>query len=220
MAKKNVLLQMKLEEILTDIMVQTASDNVIVDSESNETLATRLATLAEQIKQLQAGEGGVSEDDVNRIVGTAIDNLIDGAPGTYDTLKEISDYISQNESAVQAINQAITNKVDKEEGKGLSENDFTTALKTKLEGIAENATKVEKSSNGKIKINGTDTDVYVHPTTAGNIHIPTGGASGQILEYAGSSGKAKWADPKTIVKNGASAPDDLVNGELFFKLLN
>ena len=220
MAKKNVLLQMKLEEILTDIMVQTASDNVIVDSESNETLATRLATLAEQIEQLQAGEGGVSEDDVNRIVGTAIDNLIDGAPGTYDTLKEISDYISQNESAVQAINQAITNKVDKEEGKGLSQNDFTTALKTKLEGIAENATKVEKSSNGKIKINGTDTDVYVHPTTAGNIHIPTGGASGQILEYAGSSGKAKWADPKTIVKNGASAPDDLVNGELFFKLLN
>ena len=42
---------------------------------------------------------------------------------------------------------------------------FTQAEKTKLAGIAEGATKVEASStNGKIKINGTDTTVYTHPT--------------------------------------------------------
>ena len=42
---------------------------------------------------------------------------------------------------------------------------FTTALNTKLSAIAEGATKVEKSStNGSIKINGTDTVVYTHPT--------------------------------------------------------
>lgn len=41
---------------------------------------------------------------------------------------------------------------------------FTSALKTKLDGIAAGATKVEKSSiNGSIKINGADTPVYVHP---------------------------------------------------------
>lgn len=39
-------------------------------------------------------------------------------------------------------------------------------LYTKLAGIAEGATKVEASStNGKIKINGTDTTVYTHPST-------------------------------------------------------
>ena len=42
---------------------------------------------------------------------------------------------------------------------------ITQAEKTKLAGIAEGATKVEASStNGKIKINGTDTTVYTHPT--------------------------------------------------------
>lgn len=40
------------------------------------------------------------------------------------------------------------------------------ADRTKLEGIASGATKVEASdTNGKIKINGTDTTVYTHPTT-------------------------------------------------------
>ena len=38
----------------------------------------------------------------------------------------------------------------------------------------------------------TDTDtIYVHPTTAGNKHIPAGGAAGQILRYS-SDGTAAW----------------------------
>lgn len=41
---------------------------------------------------------------------------------------------------------------------------MSAADKTKLDGIAANATKVEKgSANGKVKINGADTDVYTHP---------------------------------------------------------
>ena len=44
---------------------------------------------------------------------------------------------------------------------------------TKLDGIATNA------------------NLFVHPTTAGNIHIPTGGSAGQVLKYS-SSGTAAW----------------------------
>ena len=33
--------------------------------------------------------------------------------------------------------------------------------------------------------------VYNHPTTAGNKHIPSGGAANNILTYDGSSGTAK-----------------------------
>ena len=41
---------------------------------------------------------------------------------------------------------------------------------------------------------GTNTfNKYVHPTTAGNKHIPSGGSSGQILGYA-SDGTAQWMD--------------------------
>lgn len=41
----------------------------------------------------------------------------------------------------------------------------------------------------------TDT-VYVHPTTAGNIHLPAGGSSGQIIEWA-SAGTGQWVTPTT-----------------------
>ena len=62
-------------------------------------------------------------------------------------------------------------------------------------------TKVESSStNGNIKINGTETTVYTHPTTAGNKHIPSGGSSGQFLGYD-SAGTAKWVNnPNTDTK--------------------
>ncbi len=34
-----------------------------------------------------------------------------------------------------------------------------------------------------------------HLSTAGNKHVPTGGATGQFLKYGGSSGTASWATP-------------------------
>ncbi len=48
----------------------------------------------------------------------------------------------------------------KEDGKGLSANDYTAEDKTKLGGIAEGATKVEASeTEGAIKVNGADLQV-------------------------------------------------------------
>jgi len=51
---------------------------------------------------------------------------------------------------------------------------FLTADQTKLDGIA------------------TAANNYVHPTTAGNKHVPTAGAAGQFLKYS-ASGTAVWA---------------------------
>ena len=57
---------------------------------------------------------------------------------------------------------------------------------------------VTQKSNGVITktfTDGTpsaDVTVYTHPTTAGNKHIPSGGSSGQVLVYGGSSGTAVW----------------------------
>lgn len=50
---------------------------------------------------------------------------------------DLSDYYKKSE-----IDTFLGNKVDVEAGKGLSANDFTNELKTKLEGIAEGATAV------------------------------------------------------------------------------
>ena len=51
---------------------------------------------------------------------------------------------------------------------------FTSSDNTKLDGIATGAT------------------AYVHPTGAGNQHVPAAGATGQLLQYA-SAGTAAWA---------------------------
>ena len=56
---------------------------------------------------------------------------------------------------------------------------ITQAMLDKLAGIAEGANK------------------YVHPTTAGNKHVPSGGSSGQILRWS-ADGTAAWgADNNT-----------------------
>lgn len=92
------------------------------------------------------------------------------------------------------VKDSLDDKVDKVTGKGLSTNDYTNTEKTKLAGISEGANKVEASNtNGNIKIDGTETTVYTHPTTAGNKHIPAGGSSGKILGWS-SDGTAEWID--------------------------
>ena len=77
---------------------------------------------------------------------------------------------------VDGLQAALDNKVDIVEGKQLSDENFTTAEKTKLAGIEDGANK------------------YIHPTTAGNKHIPSGGATGQVLKHGGSSGTAVWGN--------------------------
>ena len=69
----------------------------------------------------------------------------------------------------------FADKVDKVDGKGLSTNDYTTAEKNKLGGIAANANN------------------YSHPTSSGNKHIPSGGAAGQILRWS-KDGEATWGN--------------------------
>lgn len=44
--------------------------------------------------------------------------------------------ISENQGAIASLNTAIQNKVDKVASKGLSSNDFTNTLKTKLGGLS------------------------------------------------------------------------------------
>lgn len=56
----------------------------------------------------------------------------------------------------------------------------------------------------------TDT-VYTHPTNSGNKHIPSGGASGQILRWS-SSGTATWgAENNTTYSNVTSSSDGLMS---------
>lgn len=104
------------------------------------------------------------DTSISTAVNAAITVVVDGAPTTFDTLREIAEWIENDGVAATDLASAIagkadrtelsdyatvvamtqlegqvsdglSNKVDKEAGKGLSTEDFTTAYKTKLDDI-------------------------------------------------------------------------------------
>ena len=125
-------------------------------------------------------------------VRTAIANLIDSAPTTLDTLKEISTALGNDPNFATTITNQLGQKVDigsSEYLKGLSVNGRTITY-TKGDG-----------SSGTIVTQDT---VYTHPTTSGNKHIPSGGSAGQFLKWS-ANGTAVWAADNNTITTIATA---------------
>lgn len=87
-------------------------------------------------------------------------------------------------------------------------------------GHVSSVSVVDKSDITALGIPEDDT-VYTHPTTAGNKHIPSGGSSGQILEWS-ASGTAKWVTPDFGSSGGSgtiyyqtSTPSDATNNSVW-----
>lgn len=58
---------------------------------------------------------------INSAINTAIAEIIDGAPAAFDTLKEIADYIADDQAALQTITTALANRVKFNEPQSLTE---------------------------------------------------------------------------------------------------
>lgn len=144
---KQAIAKAKLEGEIIDLMIRTQVDNVFL-TDGKTTLASQLADILTDLS-LKANSTDVTEE-----INNAIAALIDGAPETYDTLKEIYEYIQTDKSAMEALNNAIANKVTKEEGKGLSANDFTNALKAKLDAIEDGA-QVNQNAFSNVQVGET-----------------------------------------------------------------
>lgn len=123
-AVKKVILQKKVEGVVTDLMVKTSTENVVVD-DAGETLSAELA----EIITAMAGKATASDID------TRINALIGAAPTALDTLVEIADALNNDPDFAATMTSRLADKVDKVAGKGLSTEDFTAELKAKLEGI-------------------------------------------------------------------------------------
>lgn len=79
-------------------------------------------------------------------VDTSVAGLVDSAPETLDTLNELSAALGNDPNFATTVANQIGTKVDKVNGKGLSTNDYTTAEKNKLSGIATGANKTTVDS--------------------------------------------------------------------------
>lgn len=134
MTAKKAIVKAKIENELVELLVKSGVENIYME-DGTTTLASKLATMVADI-----GERAKSTD-VTAQIQAAIDGLINGAPATYDTLKEIADYLAAHQDEYAALVQTVAGKVDKVEGKGLSTNDFTDTYKAMLDGLGSLASK-------------------------------------------------------------------------------
>ncbi len=117
--------------------------------------------------------------NANKYTDTKVADLIGSAPETMDTLEEVAAAIQENKDVEKALNEAIGKKAHTGNSTihiTASERTNWNAAKTHADSAhaRTDATKVEKSTtNGNIKINGTETTVYTHPGSGTNPHGTT-----------------------------------------------
>ena len=130
--------------------VTNAGSGLIITDAERTTLGTALqpADIIDNVistdanKALSANQGKILNDAI-----VAINTLLTSNDTSLDELQEIVDYIKLNRTTLNALSissiaglqTALNAKVDVVAGKALSENDFTTALLNKLNGIAAGA---------------------------------------------------------------------------------
>mgnify|MGYP003276618081 CR=1 FL=1 len=188
---KYILEQIKVEGALIELLSKSNGENVAVTYNGTEqTLTAALASIYTSLTNLPTGDG------VDAKISAVIDELIGGAPAAYDTLKEIADYIAAHKEVSDALSAAIGGKVDKVAGKGLSTEDFTAALKSKLESMpAITSAQVTAWTNKAEKT------------------VATASADGLMSK----ADKARL-DGLRGVRYGATAPADMQDGEMFVRV--
>lgn len=202
------------------------TDTVYDDTEIKSDISNKVdkAEGFSLISSTDLAQISTNKDDILALKGDgtgSIDTMIDEKinawatqltnDGTVNTYAEAIQWIADHGSEYTTLLGEVSNKVDKISGKGLSTNDLTTALKSNYDTAythsqsdhaRTDATKVEASTtNGNIKINGSETTVYTHPsgtnphgTTKSDVglgNVPNVTTNDQTPSYTESSSLTK-----------------------------
>ncbi|NCE63012.1 hypothetical protein D1159_00090 [Pseudoflavonifractor sp. 524-17] len=184
---KKAILRAKVAGVLTDLMVQTNAENVRVDG---TTLSAKLAELLAAVETRPTGE------DMDTAISQAISGLINGAPETYDTLKEIADYISTHQEAADALNAAIGGKADAA--------DLTAAVARIAALEAKKVAEADLADDLKAKVNAAAQGNHSHENKT-------------VLDGITAEKTAAW-DGKSKIHYAAAEPADLAEGDLWVQL--
>lgn len=183
-------------EKMVDILIATGTANGTLAVNGVDVAVRGLAALAYKAQISEADldtalkavlDAKASGADVATLIGSdtgksvrtianeelAAQLIPEGAQESLDTLTEIAQWIQDHPDDAAAMNTAIAKLNGIVAGIGGEEDDYATVvaaiegkIAAAMEGIAADATKVEKSeTNGNIKINGQETVVYTHPST-------------------------------------------------------
>ena len=180
---------------------------LIPDEEGAKTLEDRVNALESDVDKIEGSIQGVVANEVTAQINEFATKMSDDE--MVNTFKELVDYVANhggevatmaaditnlqslvgNESVQDQILAATKDKVDKVDGMGLSSNDFTDSLLSKLEAIEEHA---QANTIEKISIGGSVLDI-VDKTAS----IPVAG-----LDRAGVVKSATGANKVNISRNG------------------
>lgn len=222
-AAQKAILTAKINGVLKDLIVGTNVTMVMVDD--NTTLETKLVELSAALDGKAASththaQGDVTgledaltarptTDAMNSAISAAISNLIGGAPETYDTLKEIADYIAAHQEVVDALNAAIGNKADKSTVNTLQA--LVDGIKSTADGLGALATKdtvTESDLNAELaaKINASTAAKHTHDNKS-------------VLDGISSEMVAAWNGKGTVYAS-ATQPQNLAEGDMWVQLVD
>lgn len=246
MAAKNAILKTKIEGVIYEIMVKTGAANVIVDDQGT-TLATKLASIITDLgtkattKALTDGLAGKAEkahthaqadvtgladaltarpttEAMNTAISTAISDLIGGAPETYDTLKEIADYIEAHKSVETALNEAIGKKADKATtlaGYGITDAMTATAIQKAIEDALATATGGESAAAVKASLETYKTSNDARVKKIEDDYLK---AADKTALQGSIDAVSEVANSKSKIYYSATEPAGLAEGDLWFHL--
>jgi len=152
------------------------------DADYTVTIPAATFTIPTQDTTYSVGAGGLTQQNFTTTLKNKLDGIAASATATVDLTADGAGTVHANNYTNTVY--ALTNDLASGEISQL-QNIGNTTISAAQWGYLGAATGA---------ITNTDT-VYTHPTTAGNKHIPAGGASGQFLSYNGSSGEAGWSTP-------------------------
>lgn len=218
---------LSIAEKMVNILIATGTANGTLAVNGRDVTVKGLAALAYKAQVSEADldtalravlNGKASATDLATLVGSdtgksartianeelAKQLIPEGAQESLDTLTEIAQWIQDHPDDAAAMNTAL--------GK----------LQAIVDGIAQDATKVEKSEiNGNIKINGKETVVYTHPAGSAveagfkkvgsdaNGHVVLGGnVTKEDITKLGIPGQDTTYEKATAEKDGLMSKED------------
>ena len=127
--------------------IPKAGEIIVYDIDENYNYSRfKIGDGVRTISNLEFSETDLTGYATESYVDSAIASLVNTAPEALNTLNELASALGDDPNFAATVATEIGKKVDKVDGKGLSTNDFTTAEKNKLAGIATGANKITVDS--------------------------------------------------------------------------
>ena len=201
---QNKVINTKLDSMQSDIDSKVPSSRTVNGKAltANITLSASDVGALPDTTVIPSIDGLATETYVdNKVAG-----LVDSAPGTLDTLNELAAALGDDPNFATTVANQIGTKVDKEDGKGLSTNDYTDTDKAKLEGIATGAQVNQNAfSNvivGSITIAADDVTDSLTLASGDNVTISADAANDKVIISAVDTTYNEAGTELGLVKSG------------------